>query len=79
MGDHSISIAPVVTIGRMQRTDYGRELARFLELGYRAVKLKTGAGTVAGEADRIGAARRAIGDEPLLMLDMNAAYDSPDC
>jgi len=59
--------------------DYGRELARFLELGYRAVKLKTGAGTVAAEADRIGAVRRAIGDEPLLMLDMNAAYDLPDC
>jgi len=59
--------------------DYSRELARFLELGYRAVKLKTGAGTVAAEADRIGAVRRAIGDEPLLMLDMNAAYDLPDC
>ena len=30
--------------------DYGDELARFLHLGYRAVKLKTGAGTVAEEA-----------------------------
>jgi D-galactarolactone cycloisomerase len=59
--------------------DYGEELARFIELGYRAVKLKTGAGTVAQEAKRIGAVRRAIGDEPLLMLDMNAAYDLPDC
>jgi hypothetical protein len=54
-------------------------LNRMLELGYRGVKLKTGAGTVAAEADRIGAVRRAIGDEPLLMLDMNAAYDLPDC
>ena len=37
--------------------DYGEELARFLDLGYRAVKLKTGAGTVAdrGRADRRGA------------------------
>jgi len=59
--------------------EYGAELARFLELGYRAVKLKTGAGTVAAEAERIAAVRRAIGDEPLLMLDMNAAYDLPDC
>ena len=59
--------------------DYGEELARFLELGYRAVKLKTGAGTVTEEAERIDAVRRAIGDEPLLMLDMNAAYDLPDC
>jgi len=59
--------------------DYGEELARFIELGYRAVKLKTGAGTVAAEAKRIAAVRRAIGNEPLLMLDMNAAYDLPDC
>src|SRR6185369_9990477 len=59
--------------------DYGEELARFLDLGYRAVKLKTGAGTVAAEAQRIGAVRQAIGAEPLLMLDMNAAYDLPDC
>src|SRR6516225_11163680 len=40
--------------------DYGRELARFIELGYRAVKLKTGAGTVTEEAERIDAVRRAI-------------------
>ncbi len=59
--------------------DYGAEMADFLKLGYRAVKLKTGAGTVAAEAERIGTVRRMIGDEPLLMLDMNAAYDLPDC
>jgi len=59
--------------------EYGGELARFLDLGYRAVKLKTGAGTVAEEAERIAAVRKAIGDAPLLMLDMNAAYDLPDC
>src|ERR1700757_661391 len=29
--------------------EYGREMARFLRGGYRAVKLKTGAGTVAAE------------------------------
>jgi L-alanine-DL-glutamate epimerase-like enolase superfamily enzyme len=59
--------------------DYGAELAELLQLGYRAVKLKTGAGTVAAEEMRIGIARRMIGDEPLLMLDINAAYDLPDC
>jgi D-galactarolactone cycloisomerase len=59
--------------------DYGEELARFLDLGYRAVKLKTGGGTVSQEAERIGAVRRAIGGETLLMLDMNAAYDLPEC
>jgi D-galactarolactone cycloisomerase len=59
--------------------DYGAELARFLDLGYRAVKLKTGAGTVAQEAARVGAVRQAIGAAPALMLDMNAPYDLPDC
>ncbi|HTQ33299.1 MAG TPA: mandelate racemase/muconate lactonizing enzyme family protein [Stellaceae bacterium] len=59
--------------------EYGAELARFLELGYRAVKLKTGAGTVAQEAERVGTVRRVIGDGPKLMLDMNAPYDLSDC
>ena len=59
--------------------DYGEELARFLDLGYRAVKLKTGAGSVAAEAERVGAVRKALGDAPDLLLDMNAPYDLPDC
>lgn len=59
--------------------EYGEELARFLDLGYRAVKLKCGAGTVAEEAARVGTVRRVIGDAPELMLDMNAPYDLPDC
>ncbi len=59
--------------------DYGAELARFLELGYRAVKLKTGGAGAIDEAARVGAVRRAIGPEPLLLLDMNAPYDLPEC
>ena len=59
--------------------DYAEEMARFLDLGYRAVKLKTGAGSVADEAKRVGAVRAAIGEQPDLMLDMNAPYDLPDC
>src|SRR5580693_7349804 len=43
--------------------EYGEELARFLELGYRAVKLKTGAGAVEEEAARVGTVRRVIGDD----------------
>jgi L-alanine-DL-glutamate epimerase-like enolase superfamily enzyme len=58
--------------------DYGEELARFVVLGYRAVKLKTGAGSPADEAKRVGAVRAAIGDADL-MLDMNAPYDLHDC
>ncbi|HEU0156666.1 MAG TPA: mandelate racemase/muconate lactonizing enzyme family protein [Stellaceae bacterium] len=53
-------------------------MARLRRQGYRAVKLKTGAGSVAAEAARVAAVRDAIGGEPLLMLDMNAAYDLPD-
>src|SRR5437763_5282034 len=37
--------------------DYGAELASFLNLGYRAVKLKCGAGSVAAEAERVRAVR----------------------
>jgi D-galactarolactone cycloisomerase len=58
---------------------YAEEMARFLDLGYRAVKLKTGAGGPADEAGRVGAVRAAIGAEPDLMLDMNAPYDLPEC
>jgi L-alanine-DL-glutamate epimerase-like enolase superfamily enzyme len=59
--------------------EYGEELARFVELGYRAVKLKCGAGTPAQEAARVATVRKVIGDAPDLMLDMNAPYDLPDC
>jgi L-alanine-DL-glutamate epimerase-like enolase superfamily enzyme len=58
---------------------YGEELARFLDLGYRAVKLKTGAGNAAAEAERVAAVRAALGPAPDLMLDMNAPYDLPEC
>jgi L-alanine-DL-glutamate epimerase-like enolase superfamily enzyme len=59
--------------------DYGEELARFLDLGYRAVKLKTGSGSIVAEATRVGAVRAALGEAPDLLLDMNAPYDLPDC
>jgi D-galactarolactone cycloisomerase len=55
------------------------ELAGFVERGYKAVKLKTGAGTIADEVQRIRATRAAIGPDISLMLDMNAAYDLPTC
>ncbi|HVH80585.1 MAG TPA: mandelate racemase/muconate lactonizing enzyme family protein [Stellaceae bacterium] len=59
--------------------EYGAELARFLDHGYRAVKLKCGAGSVAEEAERVATVRKVIGDAPALMLDMNAPYDLPEC
>jgi D-galactarolactone cycloisomerase len=58
---------------------YAEEMARLLDLGYRAVKLKTGAEGVAADVERVGVVRSAIGEAPELMLDMNAPYDLPDC
>ncbi len=55
------------------------ELAGFVARGYKAVKLKTGAGTIADEVTRIRATREAIGPDISLMLDMNAAYDLLTC
>ena len=55
------------------------ELASFVARGYQAVKLKTGADTIANEVKRIAATRAAIGPDISLMLDMNAAYDLPTC
>lgn len=55
------------------------ELAGFVASGYRAVKLKTGAESVKEEAERVRAVRASIGNETLLMLDMNAAYDLDGC
>jgi D-galactarolactone cycloisomerase len=58
---------------------YAEELARFVAAGFRAVKLKTGGGTVAEEARRVSAVRDAIGKDVALMLDMNAPYDLAEC
>jgi L-alanine-DL-glutamate epimerase-like enolase superfamily enzyme len=58
---------------------YGEELARFIDLGYRAVKLKTGAGSIVAETARVRAVRKAIGETTALMLDMNAPYDLEEC
>ena len=58
---------------------YAEEMAKLFELGYRAVKLKTGLGGIAADVERVGAVRAAIGEAPDLLLDMNAPYDLPDC
>ena len=58
---------------------YAEELAGFVQAGYRAVKLKTGAGSPADEARRVRTVREAIGKDISLMLDMNAPYDVDGC
>jgi L-alanine-DL-glutamate epimerase-like enolase superfamily enzyme len=55
------------------------ELAGFVAKGYRAVKLKTGALSLADEVTRIRLVRAAIGPGTLFMLDMNAPYDVAGC
>lgn len=60
-------------------SECAEELAGFVRNGYKAVKLKTGAGSVSEEAERVHAVRSTIGKDILLMLDMNAAYDLDDC
>jgi D-galactarolactone cycloisomerase len=58
---------------------YADELAGYARAGFRAVKLKTGGGSVADEARRVRAVREALGKDVALMLDMNAPYDLDDC
>jgi L-alanine-DL-glutamate epimerase-like enolase superfamily enzyme len=55
------------------------ELAGFVANGFKAVKLKTGAGALKDEVARIRATREAIGPDIALMLDMNGAFDLAAC
>lgn len=55
------------------------EMAAYVAMGYRAVKIKTGALALEDELTRIGAVRDAIGPDVQLMLDMNAPYGVEDC
>ncbi|MBN8942586.1 MAG: mandelate racemase/muconate lactonizing enzyme family protein [Rhizobiales bacterium] len=52
----------------------GEELAGYVALGFRAVKMKVGRLSPAEEEARISAARKAIGPDVLLMLDANNAW-----
>jgi L-alanine-DL-glutamate epimerase-like enolase superfamily enzyme len=52
----------------------GEEMAQYVELGFRAVKMKVGRGDLASEERRVAAARRAIGPDVRLMLDANNAW-----
>jgi L-alanine-DL-glutamate epimerase-like enolase superfamily enzyme len=52
----------------------GDELASYVEMGFRAVKMKVGRLDPRAEEARIAAARAAIGADVLLMLDANNAW-----
>jgi L-alanine-DL-glutamate epimerase-like enolase superfamily enzyme len=55
------------------------ELAGFVAKGFRAVKLKSGAYSIADEVARARAVREAVGPDIEFMLDMNAPYDLDSC
>lgn len=52
----------------------GDELSSYVQLGFKAVKIKVGRSTLSEEEDRIRAAREAIGPDVHLMLDANNAW-----
>jgi L-alanine-DL-glutamate epimerase-like enolase superfamily enzyme len=52
----------------------GEELAGYVAMGYKAVKMKVGRLSVAEERRRIETARAAIGPDVILMLDANNAW-----
>ena len=52
----------------------GEEMASYVAMGFKAVKMKVGRLDPAGEEERIAAAREAIGPDVLLMLDANNAW-----
>ncbi|HEY4541892.1 MAG TPA: mandelate racemase/muconate lactonizing enzyme family protein [Noviherbaspirillum sp.] len=52
----------------------GEELAGYVKLGFKAVKIKVGRYGLKEEEARIAAAREAIGDDILLMMDANNAW-----
>jgi L-alanine-DL-glutamate epimerase-like enolase superfamily enzyme len=52
----------------------GAEMARYVAMGFRAVKMKVGRLDPNAEEARIAAAREAIGPDILLMLDANNAW-----
>lgn len=55
------------------------ELAGYVANGFRAVKLKSGAYSLADEIVRARAVREAVGPDIQFMLDMNAPYDVDTC
>lgn len=54
--------------------DLGSELAGYVAQGFDAVKMKVGRAGLTEERERLAAARKAIGDDVLLMLDANNAW-----
>ena len=57
--------------------DVVREAARYVELGYRTVKVKVGGLTPEADAELVGLIRKTVGDDVRIMLDANQGWDLP--
>jgi L-alanine-DL-glutamate epimerase-like enolase superfamily enzyme len=55
--------------------ELGDEARRYMDEGYRAVKLRVGLNDLAADLGRVEAVRRAIGDGIVLMVDANQGQD----
>ncbi|MFZ0214721.1 MAG: mandelate racemase/muconate lactonizing enzyme family protein [Candidatus Dormiibacterota bacterium] len=58
--------------------ELGREMAHFVEAGYRAVKMKIGGAPHREDCARVQAAREAIGPDVQLMIDANDAWTAAE-
>lgn len=54
------------------------EAAKFVEQGFRAIKMKIGLGSLQKDYDRVAAVREAIGPDVRLMVDANHCYSVPN-
>ena len=57
--------------------DLRREAARYLEQGYRTLKVKVGGLPPAEDAARVGVIREAVGPDVAIMIDANQGWDLP--
>ncbi len=63
------------TVGDGDPAETVERAHRAVERGFDCLKVKVGARPVAGDLDRLGAVRRAVGDGVTLRADANAAWD----
>jgi L-alanine-DL-glutamate epimerase-like enolase superfamily enzyme len=59
-------------------TALAAEMARFVEAGYRAVKMKVGGAPLVEDVARVRAAREAVGPNIALMVDANNAWNAAE-
>jgi L-alanine-DL-glutamate epimerase-like enolase superfamily enzyme len=76
LGAHRDRVPAYAMVGWLnyELPELQRICAQAMEQGFRGVKVKVGAGTLAEDVTRIQAVRSAIGDQGLLMVDANQVF-----